>query len=177
MTTPKTVATAGEPVADAIDRAGTVEWRESALDANGLVKYQGPLYAKQEAPQAARHYVVPLEATPAMLDALDHAMPGQYKIGRAEAKKIWKAVVAAAPFHCIDTAPQAGDADALLRDAERYRWLRDNTNRMTGKLPIVVVAPKSYVAIPRGKAFLDGGIQCAETLDAAIDACLGQSKP
>ena len=65
-------------------------------------------------------------------------------------------------------SPSAGDA----LDAARYRWLRDNINRMTGKLPIVVVAPKSYVAIPRGKAFLDGGIQCAETLDAAIDAAL-----
>jgi hypothetical protein len=44
-------------------------------------------------------YVVPLVATPAMLDALDHAMPGQYKIGRKEARKIWDAVVEAAPFH------------------------------------------------------------------------------
>lgn len=60
----------------------------------------------QAAEQGERHYVVPLEATPAMLDALDHAMPGQYKIGRAEAKRIWRAVVAAAPFHCIDTRPQ-----------------------------------------------------------------------
>ncbi len=66
-------------------------------------------------PATEWHYVVPLEATPAMLDALDHAMPGQYKIGRTEAKKIWKAVVAAAPFHYIDASPpaaaQAGSED------------------------------------------------------------------
>lgn len=72
-------------------------------------------------------------------------------------------------------APPASDAER--RDAARYRWLRENMNRMTGRLPIVMVAPKSYVAIPRGKAFLDAGIQCAETLDAAIDAAISAAQP
>lgn len=75
--------------------------------------FRAPSAAPPEAapPETATvEYVIPLVPTPQMLDALDHAMPGQYKIGRQEARKIWDAVVRAAPFHAIPAPPSAQQA-------------------------------------------------------------------
>lgn len=76
---------------------------------------------------------------------------------------------------CVEILSLLDELEACRKDAERYRWLRNDALKMEATAPAIMVVDMDGHPVYRGSPW--NSLLCDDDADSAIDAAMQEQKP